>query len=150
MSRTYSFLSQDDLFTFHASTHLFETNKLATQHNNQMLKFLNVPIAPSNVEQRKNDVPSTFEDEKLDPKVLLYPGQKLMLTSNLWIEYNLVNGSLSQIITIFYKENHKLPQLSTFMVVRFSKYIWPSMGSQQSYICSNSTYIKGDLYLYPT
>jgi ATP-dependent DNA helicase PIF1 len=98
MSRTNSFLSQDELCTFHASMHLFATNKLATQHNQQMLKFLNIPIALSNVEQRNNHVPSTFEDEQLDPKVLLCPSQKVMLTSNLWVAVGLVNGCLVKLL----------------------------------------------------
>ena len=48
-----------------------------------------------------------------------------MLTSNLWVASGLVNGSLGQIITIFYKGNHKTLPLPKFLVVRFNKYIGP-------------------------
>ena len=48
-----------------------------------------------------------------------------MLTSNLWVASSLVNGSLGQIITIFYKDNHKTLPLPKFLVVRFNKYIGP-------------------------
>jgi hypothetical protein len=105
--------------------HLFATNKLGTQYNQQMLKFLNIPISLSNSKQSNNHVPSTNEDEQLDPKVLLYPGQKVMLTSNLWAASALVNGSLGQIITVFYKENHKPSQLPIFVVVSLNEYIGP-------------------------
>jgi hypothetical protein len=56
-----------------------------------MLKFSKIPITLSNAEQRNNHVPSTFEDEQLNPKVLLFHGQIVILTSNLWIRYSLVN-----------------------------------------------------------
>lgn len=48
-----------------------------------------------------------------------------MLTSNLWVSAGLVNGSLGEIISIFYKESAAPPQLPTFVVVAFPKYIGP-------------------------
>jgi hypothetical protein len=105
--------------------HLFSTNKLATEHNQQMLKFLNIPIELSSVDKRNNHVPSTFEDEKLDPKVLLFPSQKVMLTSNLWVAFGLVNDCLVKSLPYSIKKTINLPQLPTFFVVSFSKYIGP-------------------------
>jgi len=48
-----------------------------------------------------------------------------MLNSNLWVSTELVNGSLGEIISIFYKESIAPPQLPTFVVINFSKYIGP-------------------------
>ena len=48
-----------------------------------------------------------------------------MLTSNLWVSTRLVNGSLREIVTIFYKESTTPPQIPTFVVVDFPKYIGP-------------------------
>ena len=58
--------------------------------------------------------------------MLLCPGQRVMLTSNLWVSAGLVNGSLGQVVDIFYKSQHHPPQLSTFVVVNFQKYIGPA------------------------
>lgn len=50
-----------------------------------------------------------------------------MLNSNLWVSGELVNGSLMQLISIFYKESNAPPQLPTFVVVEFSKYSRPPL-----------------------
>ena len=46
-----------------------------------------------------------------------------MLTSNLWVLARLVNGSIGEIISIFYKESTAPPQLPTFVIIEFPKYI---------------------------
>ena len=125
MSRTPSFITQYEMRAFHGSMHLFETNKLATDHNRHMLKCLNIPIARCNVEQTRNVAPTSSKDEQLEAIILLCPGQKVMLTSNLWIVVGLVNGSLEKIVSIFYKESLSPPQLPTFVVVNFYKYVGP-------------------------
>lgn len=48
-----------------------------------------------------------------------------MLTSNLWIAARLVSGYLGTIISIFYRAFVSPPQLPTFVVVNFYKYIGP-------------------------
>jgi len=48
-----------------------------------------------------------------------------MLNSNLWVSTKLVNGSFREIVTIFYNESTSPPQLPTFVVVAFPKYIGP-------------------------
>lgn len=45
--------------------------------------------------------------------------------SNLWVSAILVNGSLREIISIFYKESTAPPEIPTFVVVDFSKYSGP-------------------------
>lgn len=102
MSRTDFFLSPDELYPFKASMHLFVTNQLIALHIQQMLKSLHTPIALSNVEHNNSHVPSAVEDDQLERTVLLCSGQRVMLTSNLWVSARLVNGSLGEIVTIFY------------------------------------------------
>ncbi len=51
--------------------------------------------------------------------------QKIYVTSNLWVSAELVNGSLGEIVTIFYKESTAPPQIPTFVVIDFPKYIRP-------------------------
>jgi len=48
-----------------------------------------------------------------------------MLTSNLRVSVGLVNGSLGEVITIFYKKSTAPPQLPTFVVASFPEYIGP-------------------------
>ena len=69
---------------------------------------------------------SQIEYEQLECPVLLCHGQRVTLTSNLWVSASLLNGSLKQVVDIFYKSNHHPPQLPTFVVVNFQKYIGPT------------------------
>ena len=74
-----------------------------------MLKSLQIPIALSIAEHINNNGTSQIEDDQLEPAVLLCPGQRVMLTSNLWVSASLVNGSLGQVVDIFYKSDHLPP-----------------------------------------
>jgi len=125
MSRTNSFLSEEEICSFHDSMHLFPINAQTMVHNKQMMKSLNTPIARSIAEDDNTYSSVSSKDEQLERIVLLCNGEKVMLTSNLWVSAGLVNGSLGKIVTIFYKESTAPPQIPTFVVVDFPKYIGP-------------------------
>ena len=91
-----------------------------------MIKSLNTPVARSIAEDDTTHSTFSSDEEQLQEIVYLCKGQKVMLTSNLWVSAGLVNGSLGEIISIFYKESTSPPQLPTFVVVEFPKYIGPA------------------------
>ena len=58
-----------------------------------------------------------------------------MLTTNLWVQARLVNGSLGKVIDIVYNSNEQPPTLPSFFVVKFLHYKGPLWDS------SNPTYV---------
>ena len=77
----------------------------------------------------------SIDDEQLPLKVLLAVGQQVMLTTILWVQAGLVNGSLGKVIHIVYKSNEIPPTLPSFVVVEFVHYKGPLLDS------SNPTYV---------
>lgn len=53
-----------------------------------------------------------------------------MLTKNLWIQANLVNGSLGLVTTIMYNACCKLPDLPNYVVFNLHYYIGPPWDPQ--------------------
>jgi ATP-dependent DNA helicase PIF1 len=123
MSRVDMSLPPVERSLFHSAIHLFPTNDLVTLHNRQMLKSLNTPIARSVAEHTRRAEIAGVDDDQLEREVLLCPGQRVMLTCNLWVEAGLVNGALGYIQQIYYSPGTKPPQLPMFTTVLFDKYI---------------------------
>ena len=74
-----------------------------------MLKKLNIPVALCFAEQQRQQTSTTTEDKHLLTKVFLSNEQKFMFTSNLWVNANLVNGTLGKVISKFYSIDSKPP-----------------------------------------
>ena len=103
--------------------HIFPTNSQTLDHNKKMLKYLNTPVVRSIAEGDNTYSNFFLDDEQLERIVYLCNGKKSILTSNRWVLGVLLNGSLGEIISIFYKQSSASPQLPTFIVVEFPKYI---------------------------
>jgi ATP-dependent DNA helicase PIF1 len=123
MSRVDSKLDPTERSLFDSEIHLFATNNLVTLHNRIMLKSLNSPIARCVAEHTRRKEIDVADDDQLDREVLLCPGQRVMLTCNLWVEAGLVNGALGCIQNIFYMPGTKPPLLPMYTTVLFDKYI---------------------------
>ena len=91
--------------------HLYATNEVVDMHNKTMLKTLNQPVARSYAIQRKKFRGNKLEDEQLATKILLCIGQRVILTSNLWIEAGLVIGALGTVRALVYAPTSKPPEL---------------------------------------
>ena len=123
MAQTKNNLSTTKNEEFDKATHLFATNELVKLHNKKMLKQLNLPIVLSSARfstQRSTDINN---DDQLQQEVLLCIGQQIMLTTNLWINAGLVNGSLGQVKEIIYDIDSKPPDLPRYVIVNFKNYI---------------------------
>lgn len=89
-----------------------------------MLKNLNRPIALS-VATRSEATKATnmvTNEEQLDAQVLLYQGQRIMLTSNIGTHVGLVNGALGEIVDIIYSIGSKPPEVLLY-IIEIDKYI---------------------------
>ena len=135
MKRKTSCLSHVENYSFQQSIHLYPTNSSAALHNKHMLKQLNMPIAHCFAKQRNKNSHQFIDDEQLASKVLLIVGQHVMLTTNLWVQAGLVNGSLGKVIDIVYNTNEQPPTLPSFVVVEFLHYKGPLWDA------SNPTYV---------
>ena len=87
------------------------------------------------VEQRNKHSHQSIDDEQFPLKFLLSIGQQVMLTTNLWVQAGLVNGSLGKVIHIVYNSNEQPPTLPSFVVVEFLHYKGPLWDA------SNPTYV---------
>jgi hypothetical protein len=123
MSQVDMSLPPVEMSLFHSTIHLFPTNDLVILHNRHMLKSLNTPIARSVADHTRWAEIVGVDDDQLEREVFLCPGQCVMLTCNLWVEVDLVNGALGYIQKIYYSPGTKPPQLPMFTIVLFDKYI---------------------------
>jgi len=76
-------------------------------------------ITLSYMKQQRKQTSTTTKDEHLDAKVLLWSEQKVILTSNLWVNAGLVKGTPWKVISIFYTPNSKPPEFPSFVVIDF-------------------------------
>ena len=110
---------------FDRSMHLFATNSMVSLHNKQMLKLLNCPVAISIATNTRNKMDNAFGDEKLEKQVLLCKGQHIMLTTNIWTQAGLVNGSLGEVVDIVYSPGSKPPDVPMYVTARIDNYTGP-------------------------
>jgi ATP-dependent exoDNAse (exonuclease V) alpha subunit len=134
MSRTNKHLTVIEQKEFDQEIHLFATNELVCLHNRKRLKALHVPIAlcVALCTQRQSSEPDN--DDQLPQEVLLCKSQRVMLTSNLWIEAGLVNGSLGEVKDIVYPLGSRPPQLPAYVTVEFQGYCGPPWDEQHPQI----------------
>ena len=64
-------------------------------------------------------------------RVRLCEGARVMLSSNLWTEMGLVNGSMGYVVAILYQPGAKPRALPTAVVVQMNKYDGPTRGEER-------------------
>ena len=125
MTHTSSFITSVEREVFDNATHLFSTNTQVNLHNKNMLKSLNRPIALSI--GARSAAPKVIhivkDEEQLNAQVLLCQGQRIMLTSKIWTQVGLVNGTLGEIVDIIYSSGSKPPEVPLYIVTRIDNYI---------------------------
>ena len=63
-----------------------------------------------------------YSNDELDLELLLCKDARVMLTSNLWVQAGLVNGSLGYVQNIVYKQGNAPPKPPTYVMVEFDNY----------------------------
>ena len=102
---------------FDQSMHLYSTNNLVGLHNRKMLKLRNLPVILSIAIKTHLQPNLDSNVDRLPKELLLCKGQRTMLTTNLWIQMGLVNGSLWEVVDIVYTPGCKPPDLPLYVVV---------------------------------
>jgi hypothetical protein len=120
-------LSSDE--PFKSALSLFPTRKAVLHHNLNELRKSTNQIAVINADHPGRDKVSkqaTSDDAGgLEAQIALCVGAKVMLTTNLWIECNLVNGSVGFVEAIVYDTEKTPPQLPLAVFVKFVNYTGP-------------------------
>ena len=103
-------------------------NKKVAKDNYERLKELQQTIVQINAHHCNPTAKSLSSEEMggLEPTIHLSKQARVMLTSNLWTEAGLCNGTMGTIKDIIFSENHTSPMLPIAIVVQFENdYIGP-------------------------
>jgi len=96
-----------------------------------MLQSLNKPISHNAIEILGASNAHHHDDDQLEKYVLLSICQRVILSCNLWVQAGLVNGALRVVMQIVYALECNSPNLPTYVVVAFDKYIGPPWDQTQ-------------------
>ena len=124
-SRGIHLASKHEVDRFTDAVHLMATHTMEDDHNMGMLKSLGVPvfkIKASHGGGRKAEMAKTNE-AGLPKNLVLAPGARVMLRTNLWTKKGLTNGSMGEVTGVIATENDNMPK---FFSVRFHDYKGPT------------------------
>ena len=112
---------------FKNATHLFFDKESVVEYNYQSLQTLGNVIAKIEAVNSDYTAKATKSDEAggLDSVIFLTKHAKVMLTSNLWQQAGLCNGTTSIVEDIIYTKNQNPPSLPISIIVEFEKYTGP-------------------------
>ena len=112
---------------FKDAVRLFFDKQSVAEYNYEKLKSLNTPIARISAKHSGTGAASAKSDDAggLDPEIFLTKGAQVMLTSNLWQQMGLCNGSPGTVQDILFAANTGPTDLPIAVLVNFPHYIGP-------------------------
>ena len=113
--------------TFKEAIHLYYKKEQVAQYNHEAITKLGSPIAQINAIHSCAAATSAKSDNAggLEPVIFMAKGSRVMLTSNLWQQVGLCNGTRGLIEDLLYTHGHKPPNLPIAILVNFPDYSDP-------------------------
>eukprot|EP00118_Oscarella_pearsei_P020682 m.225765 g.225765 ORF g.225765 m.225765 type:complete len:1796 (+) comp40019_c0_seq3:374-5761(+) len=124
---------------FTDAVRLFSHLKDVFDFNKNCLKNANKPVAIIRADHNCDEAKAASEETAggLYRLIFLCEGARVMLTSNLWTEKGLVNGSMGHVKAILYEPGTGPPALPETVVVQMDRYNGPTWGGERCVpVCS--------------
>ena len=121
-----------NLSSFQTALHLYPTVEAAVDHNGSKLNDSGKPVAIIKAVHTGGACASKAPADDaggLEAVTCLADTARVMLTSNLWVEFGLVNGAMGTVESICYQTGGP-PSLPTAVMVRFDKYSGPTFTNE--------------------
>ena len=117
-----------DLSPFASALRLHPTVEAIVEHNVTMLQKSGKPIATIKAVHTGANASKASPDDAsgLESIICLAQSARVMLTSNLWVEVGLVNGTMGTVNAICYRSGGP-PDLPLAVMVRFDAYAGPTL-----------------------